>query len=338
MKNNQSKIVTFGEVLMRLSPENNRLFQQSNELTYFFGGTELNVAVSLAKFGEQTKYVTAISDDFIGDAALAFIRQYGIDTSAIQRMNDPLGLYFLEEGSSLRSSTISYNRIHGAFANINKNKVDWEEIFEGATHFHWTGITPGISNTAYVILKEGLEIANKKDILISADPAYRSNLWKYTNQARHFLKELVHLSHIFIGGSNEINEILETDFSFSDEDFLKATEAIKKECPSITKVFDKIRKSESASWQKIYGRAVIDGELYKTDMLEITPVVDRIGTGDAFAAGLIYGLIHLSDKDTLDFANAACALKHTIDGDANLVSVEQVEQVLRGETSGKIKR
>ncbi|MDT0642748.1 sugar kinase [Zunongwangia sp. F363] len=334
----KGKVITFGEVLMRLSPSENRKLQQSNTMDFFFGGTEMNVAASLAYFGIETQQVTNVSNDLVGDAAIAAMRQFGIDVSAVNKVEHPLGLYFLEVGSSMRSGKIAYNRLHGAFANITPKQVDWESVLENGNYLHWTGISPAISEGAYQTLKEGLELANKKGMTITADPAYRSNLWKYGKNGHEVLKELTGLSTIFIGGVNEINEILGTDFSFEKEGFIAAAKRLMEECPNIERVFDKVRTGVSASWQKIYGRAWTGTQYLTTEELEITTVVDRIGTGDAYAAGLIYGLQNFDDQKALSFANAACGLKHTILGDANLVSVEEVLEVMEGSTGGRIKR
>lgn len=337
-KQHKGKTVTFGEVIMRLSPSENRKLQQSNKMDFFFGGTEMNVAASLSYFGVPTQQVSNVSNDMVGEAAIAAMRQFGIDVSAVNKVEHPLGLYFLEVGSSMRSSKIAYNRLQGAFANISPQQVDWESVLENCNYLHWTGISPAISEGAYQTLKEGLEQANKKGITITADPAYRSNLWKYGKDGHEVLKELTCLSTVFIGGVNEINEILHTDFSFEEEGFIAAAKKLMEECPNIKKVFDKVRTGMSASWQKIYGRAWTGNEYFTTQELEITTVVDRIGTGDAYAAGLIYGLQNFDDKKALSFANTACALKHTILGDVNLVSVEEVLEVMEGRTGGRIKR
>ncbi|MBZ9630033.1 sugar kinase [Salegentibacter sp. LM13S] len=335
---NKGKVVTFGEVLMRLSPAGNKKLQQADSLEFFFGGTELNVAESLSYFGLEVTHVSNVSNDLVGEAALAFIRQFGVDVSAIKKVDHPLGLYFLEVGAAMRPSQIAYNRLNAAFANISPEDVDWANILKDAAYFHWTGITPGISQNAYETLKTGLKEAKKQGVTVSADPAYRSNLWKYGREGREVLAELTGLSNIFIGGVNEINEILKTDFEFSEEGFINASKKLMKTYPSIEKVFDKVRTGLSASWQKIYGQAWTGTEYITTQELEITDVVDRIGTGDAYAAGILYGLQHFDDQKTLEFANAACALKHTILGDANLVSVEEVMEVTRGNTGGRIKR
>jgi 2-dehydro-3-deoxygluconokinase len=334
----KKKTVTFGEVLMRLSPSDNRKLLQATQMDFFFGGTEMNVAASLAHMGIEVQHVTNVSNDIVGEAALSTLRKYGIGISAVKKVNYSLGLYFLEVGSAMRSSQIAYNRLNSSFANITPDQVDWEKILSDAAFFHWSGISPGVSEGAYQTLKAGLEIARQKGVIVTADPAYRSNLWKYGRSSHDVLKEFISLSTIFVGGVNEINEILETEFSADEEGFIAASRALLGEFPGVQKVFDKVRTSVNASWQKIYGRAW-NGEKYlETSELEITSVVDRIGTGDAFAAGLLYGLQHFDDQEALNFANAACALKHTHVGDVNLVSVEEVLEVAKGKTDGRIKR
>lgn len=335
---NSQKIITFGEVLLRLSPAENRKLSQAKSLDFFFGGTEMNVGASLAVLGEPVKHITAVSNDIVGDVAIASMRQYGLDVSSVQKVNHPIGQYLLEVGSDMRSSQIAYNRLNGSFANIQPEQINWDSELEDAGLFHWTGITPAISENAYQALKAALVSANAKGLEITADPAYRSNLWQYGRNGQEVLKELVGLSTIFIGGVNEINEILGTNFGLDKDGFIEASKHLMGECPNIKQVFDKIRTGLSASWQKIYGRAFVDNTYIETDELEITQVIDRIGTGDAYAAGLIYGLRHFDAEKALNFANAACALKHTILGDVNLVSATEITEVMQGNTGGRIKR
>ncbi len=333
-----NKVVTFGEVLMRIAPLGNKKLKQTNQLEYYFGGTEANVAISLAQLGNQTQHVGVVSDDFIGDASKSFLQKFGVDTSAIYNSQDPLGIYFLEVGAVMRSSVISYNRAHSAFSNIDPKKIDWEKILENCNWFHWTGITPALSIKAYQALKDGLTVANQKGIPISADPAYRSDLWNYGGNAKEILNELVELSTIFIGGPNEINELLDTKFSYKNEDFIEGCKLLIDKHPNIHKVFDKTRSSINANWHKIQAR-MWNGETFgETNELEITHVIDRIGTGDAYAAGLIHGLLHFDDQKALEFANAACGLKHTIEGDANLVTEEEVLNIIQGNITGRIVR
>ena len=332
------KILTYGEVIMRLSPPGNKTMKQSHEMEFFFGGTELNVASSLATMGCDVTHISNVSDDFVGESALSFIKSFGIDTTFINKNEHPLGLYFLEVGASVRASRIAYNRLNGSFANIKPEQIDWKKALECCDYFHWTGISPGISESAYETLKEGLLTAREMEIEVTTDPAYRSNLWKYGKNGNEVLKELVSYSTIFIGGVNEINEILGTQFSSDQQGFMEACEELKKQCPSIHKIFDKIRIGVTASSQQTQGRALINGNYFETKFLEIDNVVDRIGTGDAFAAGLIYGLLNFDDEKALNFANAACAIKHTILGDINYCSAEDILEVMAGNSGGRIKR
>lgn len=335
MSNN---ILTFGEVLMRISPSNHKTLQQSKEVEFFFGGTEMNVAASLSTFGCKTLHISNVSNDFVGDAAISYMKSLGIDVSFITKNEHPLGLYFLEVGSDVRPSRIAYNRLNGSFSNIKPNEVDWNKALENCNFFHWTGITPGISESAYETLKQGLQLAYSKGIHITTDPAYRSNLWNYGKKGQNILKELIGYSTIFIGGVNEINEILETNFSTDKNGFIEASKTLMKEIPSIQKVFDKVRIGINASSQATQGRAWINNEYLETEEIQINHVVDRIGTGDAFAAGLIYGLINHDDQFALNFANAACAMKHTILGDTNLASVDDILELVNGNFGGRIKR
>ena len=333
-----SKVVTFGEILMRITPLGNKKLKQSNQLEYYFGGTEANVAISLSQFGNKTEYITVVSDDFIGRAVKSYLKQLEVDPETIISLNHPLGLYFLEVGAVMRSSKISYNRAHSAFSKIEPHMINWNTSLEDANWFHWTGITPALTENTYLTLKEGLMKAHEKGIMISADPAYRKDLWNYGRDAKDVLKELMVFSTIFIGGVNEINELLETDFEHTNEDFIEASKLLMQTFPNIKKVADKRRSSLNANWHKIISKMWDGVNFIETKELEITHIVDRIGTGDAFAAGLIHGLLHYDDLKALEFANAACAIKHTIEGDANLLNEQEVLNVIDGNLSGRLNR
>lgn len=334
-----SQIITFGEVLMRISPRGHKKFIQSNMVEFYFGGTELNVGISIANFGGNVRHISAVSDDFIGETALSYINKFGVDTSSISLSQRPLGVYFFEVGAVMRPSNISYNRSHSSFSQILPSMVDWEKALDDGKWFHWTGITPALTQGSFDTLKEGLILARQKGFTISADPTYRNGLWKYGKDPKETLIDLLHYSTIFIGGINEINEVLGTSYNYSNEDFIEASKQLIKEFPSIEKVFDKIRTSVNASWHKIRARMWNGNEFRETEDLDITHVVDRIGTGDAFAAGLIYGLQELDDDyKAIEFASAACALKHTYEGDVNLATVKEVMGILGGNKSGRLTR
>lgn len=333
-----SQIITFGEVLMRLSPLGNKKFIQANTLEFYFGGTELNVGLSIANFGGSVKHITCISDDFIGDTAISYLNKFDLDTTAIVRSGRPLGVYFLEVGAVMRPSSISYNRSHSAFSSIQPEMVDWESALAEGSWFHWTGITPGLTQGSFDTLKAGLKLAKQKGMQVSADPTYRSGLWKYGVNAKDALIELLHCSTIFIGGINEMNEVLGTEYGYTNEEFIEASKLLMETFPSIEKVFDKIRTSINASWHKIRARMWNGVEFRETQDFDITHIVDRIGTGDAFAAGLIYGLQHYDDYKSMDYASAACALKHTYEGDVNYATIDEVNGILDGNVSGRFNR
>jgi 2-dehydro-3-deoxygluconokinase len=333
-----SQIITFGEVLMRISPRGNKKFIQSNIVEFYFGGTELNVCISIANFGGKVKHISAVSDDFIGDTAVSYIRKFGVSTSSIVYSKRPLGVYFLEVGAVMRPSKISYNRSHSSFSEILPAMVDWEKALRKGSWMHWTGITPALSQGAFDTLKEGLILAKEKGLTISADPTYRSGLWQYGQDPKVALTELLHYSNVFIGGINEMNEVLDTNYSYSNEDFIKASKQLMEVFPSIDKVFDKIRTALNASWHKIRARMWNGTEFRETEDLDITHIVDRIGTGDAFAAGLIHGLQNFDDFKAMQFASAACAIKHTYQGDVNYANEQEVISILEGNTSGRFNR
>jgi len=333
-----NQIITFGEVLMRISPPGNKKFIQSNNIEFYFGGTELNVGISIANFGGDVKHISCVSDDFIGDTAISFLRKFDVSTSAIVRSGRPLGVYFLEVGAVMRASSISYNRSHSSFSEIQPEMVDWEKSLIKGKWFHWTGITPALCKGGYETLKEGLILAQKKGMGISADPTYRSGLWKWGGIPKDILSELVNYSTVFIGGVNEINELLDTNFSYSNEDFIAASKQLMEKYPTIEKVFDKIRTSINSSWHKIRARMWNGKEFKETQDLDITHIVDRIGTGDAFAAGIIHGLQKFDDYKTMEFGSAACAIKHTYLGDINYANEKEVISILEGNTTGRLKR
>ena len=333
-----NKIITFGEVLMRISPRGNRKFIQSNTVEFYFGGTEINVGLSIAHFGESVKHITCISDDFIGNTALAYLNKFDLDTTAIVRSHRPLGVYFLEVGAVMRPSQISYNRSHSAFSEIKPSMVNWESALKKGSWFHWTGITPALTQGSFDTLKEGLNLARKKGMQVSADPTYRSGLWQYGADPKTSLTELLHCSTIFIGGINEMNEVLDTSFGYSNDDFIAGSKLLMETFPTIEKIFDKIRTSINSSWHKIRARMWNGTKFYETQDFDITHIVDRIGTGDAFAAGLIYGLQHFDDTKSMEFASAACALKHTYVGDVNYATIDEVTRIVEGNLTGRFNR
>ncbi|MBV6639286.1 MAG: sugar kinase [Cyclobacteriaceae bacterium] len=340
MTNQNKKVVTFGEVMMRLSPPGFAKFSQANSLVLEYGGGEANVAISLAYFGMRAAHVTRFPDNYIGRAATQFLRRHWLDTSAVLYGGDMLGKYFVEKGAVHRPSRVVYERDGSAFSEIDATMFDWETILDGADWFHWTGITPGISKGAAEACKKAIEVANAKGLTVSADINSRKNLWNYGKKPSEMMPDLIAGTDIIIGGYNDIKEVYNIEVSGSKkEKFCMAAQALIQICPRVKKVFDKERKMISASHNTIQGEMWGNNEFHKSPKLDITHIIDRIGTGDAYAAGVIYGLLHYkTDQEALDFANAACALKHTVEGDVNMVSAEDVEFLMQGNTSGKIIR
>ena len=333
------KVVTFGEVMMRLSPPGRATFSQVDSLDLTFGGGESNVAISLAYFGIQTIHVTRFPDNFIGKAATQFLRHHWVDTSYVIYGDDRMGKYFIEKGSSLRPSQVVYERKGSAFAELKPEMIQWNEILQGADWFHWTGITPGISEGAATCCQQAVEVANSLGVNVSGDIHSRSSLWKYGKDQTEVLPQLIDGTDVIIAGEYDINRVLQFTDNPEETRFEQASHKLMTTHPRVKKVVDKDRTSLSASHNRIQGKMWDGTRLIRTEEYDINPIIDRVGTGDAFAAGLIYGLLNMEDdEESLKFATAACSLKHTVEGDANLVSVENVMNLVKGDTSGRIKR
>jgi 2-dehydro-3-deoxygluconokinase len=327
--NTLKKIITLGEVMMRLSPPNFQRLGQASSFEIIYGGSEANIAVSLANFALPTAHITAFPDNDLGKAVCLHLYKFGVDTSFIQFKNGRLGLYFSEKGAVARAGKIVYDRHDSAFANIEKDSFDWEEIFKDAQWFHWSGITPALSeNCAYECLK-AVKTAKKMGLKVSGDIYFRSNLWNYGKTPQEILPALVEHSQIVLCDEKAMEKYLGVD----------SAQKLMQKFPHIQKVVDTQRISHSASHNQISASLWNGKELLKTDLQDITHIVDRIGAGDAFFAGLIYGLLtYQDDQKALDFGICASALKHTIEGDVNLATIEEIESLMAGNKSGKIKR
>ncbi len=333
-----NRVVTFGEVMMRLSPPGNATFAQATNLNILFGGGEANVAISLAYFGLPASHVTQFPNTNLGRAATQFLRHHWIDTSLVQYGDGDMGLYFLEKGAIHRSSEIIYQRAHSSFSKIDAASLDWKKILEGANWFHWTGITPAVSAGAAACCAEAIITANQLGITVSGDIHSRSSLWNYGKPQKEIMPKLIEGCDIVIASKYDIDK--NCDGSANEkEKFSESAVRLMKQFPRIRKVVDKDRVSVSASHNRIKGKLWNGKTIVESKEYDITPIVDRIGTGDAFAAGLLYGLMNFNDDDkAINFATAACSLKHSIEGDANLVSVDKVLNLMQGDTSGKIQR
>ncbi len=332
------KVVTFGEVMMRLSPPGHAKFSQATQLELVYGGGEANVAISLAYMGLEAIHVTRFPDNLIGRAASQFLRHHWIDTSAIQYGGQFMGKYFLEKGAVHRPSEVVYEREGSSFAEVEPGMFDWQAILEGASWFHWTGITPAISDGAAKSCQEAIKVANDMGITVSSDIHSRKNLWQYGKKEKEVIPQLAQGCDVIIGSARGITQIFGLGEEYVD-DFGAAASQLQAITPRVKKVFDKHREAVSASHNRIHGMMWNGAEILETPQLDVTHIIDRVGTGDAYAAGVIYGLLKYSeDLDALKFATAACALKHTVEGDANMVSADNVANVMDGDTAGNIIR
>lgn len=335
----QHKIITFGEMMMRLSPPNFQRFEQATTLEIIFGGCESNVSVALASWGAKVAHISRFPTNPLGNSALQFLQHKGVSTNFIQLKGERLGLYFLENGVAMRSGRIVYDRYRSAFAEIEVGSFDWEEIFKEASWFHWSGITPALSAGCAEECKRALEVARKKNLFISADVYYRSNLWKYGKKPAEIMPELVQHCDLVLANEQNMEEIFGVTIEKTANPFITSSEKMMKKFPQISKIVDTERISISASHNQIKAKMFNGTNLLATDFQDIDPIVDRIGGGDAFMAGLIYGLTTYQDEQkALDFGICASALKHTIEGDANLITVAEVETLMKGDNSGRLRR
>ena len=346
------RVVTFGEVMLRLKPPGFERFFQSPVLEATFGGGEANVAISLAYFGLDVAYVTVLPHNAIADACVADLRRAGVDTSFIARGGDRMGIYYLEAGANQRPSKVIYDRAASAIACAQPGSLDWDRIFEGASWFHITGITPAISQSAAELSLEALRKAKEKGLTVSCDYNYRKKLWKYGKPATGVMPGIVRFVDIGIANEEDSQRSLgisvesgtdwKSDVESGNLDIAKyraLSEKVLQTFPNLKKQAITLRESYSASHNG-WSACLHNGEEFLvSSRYDITHIVDRVGGGDAFAAGLIYALLQgMADGVALEFAVAASCLKHSIPGDYNRVSVAAVESLMRGEASGRVQR
>ncbi|NMB89818.1 MAG: sugar kinase [Chloroflexi bacterium] len=346
------RVVSFGEIMLRLkSPGFERLFQ-SPVLEATFGGGEANVAVSLANFGNDVAYVTVVPRNLVGESCIAELRRFGVDTSRVVYAGDRLGTYYLETGTNQRPSVVVYDRAGSSISTAQPGCVDWRAVFSGASWFHVTGITPAISQSAADLTLEAVQIARENGLTISCDYNYRKNLWKYGKKAPQVMQEIV--QYVDIGIANE--EDIQQSLGVNLPDAVKMNAAIAKGeldldhyralaenvfvlFPNLKKQAITLRKSYSADHNG-WSACLYNGhDFMVSHSYDITDIVDRVGGGDAFSGGLIHGLVNgMDDQAALEFAVAASCLKHTIPGDLNRVSAAEVEKLLKGDRSGRVQR
>jgi 2-dehydro-3-deoxygluconokinase len=340
------RVVTLGEVMLRLkSPGFERLFQ-SPMLEATFGGAEANVAASLAQYGVDARFVTAIPANNVGDSCVATLRSFGIDTSAIKRQGERLGIYFLENGANQRPSRVTYDRAGSSISTAKAGDFEWSAVFDGADWFHISGVTPAISASAAELSITAAREARERGLTVSCDYNYRKNLWKYGKKAPDVMRELVGYATVGIANEEDCQKALgiEVDVKVESGDLERdkyrlLAEKVLDAFPNLEKQVITLRESHSADrngWSAVLHNrsAFLSSRHY-----DITDIVDRVGAGDSFAAGLIYGLrAYRDDQQGLEFAAAASCLKHSILGDINRVSVSEVEALMKGDASGRVQR
>ena len=341
-----AKIITFGELMLRLQPDRYERFVQCDHVAFSFGGGEANVAVSLANFGQDVGFVTKLPDHAIGQAAVNSLRRYGVDTSKILRGGDRIGIYYNEKGASQRGSICIYDRANSAIAQAEPGEFPWEEIFDGAQWFHFTGITPALGGKLPEICEEACKAAKARGCKISCDLNYRGKLWT-REQARRIMERLCQYVDVCVANEEDAKDVFgmeapKTDISggkLNREGYRSVAKQLADRF-GFQKVAFTLRESHSASdngWSgMLYDGATGDSRFSRRYDLHI---VDRVGGGDSFCGGLIYGLMAgKSDRETIEFAAAASALKHSIEGDYNMVTAAEVEKLAAGDGSGRIQR
>lgn len=338
------KIVTLGEIMLRLSTPGNKRFVQSDVLDVVYGGGEANVAVSCANYGLDAYFVTKLPTHEIGQSAVNALRRYGVKTDYIVRGGDRVGIYYLETGASMRPSKVIYDRAHSAIAEADASEFDFDRIMEGADWFHWSGITPAISDKAAEITRKACEAAKRHGVTVSVDLNFRKKLWT-KEKAQSVMKPLMQYVDVCIGNEEDAEMCLgfkpEADVSAgkTDAEGYKGIFKGMMETFGFKYVISTLRESFSAShngWKAM----IYDGkEFYTSKRYDIEPIVDRVGGGDSFSGGIIYGLLTKATQgEALEFAVAASALKHTINGDFNMVSAAEVEALAGGDASGRVQR
>ncbi|AFL85601.1 sugar kinase, ribokinase [Belliella baltica DSM 15883] len=328
------KVITLGEVMMRLSTPGNERFLQADQFNIVYGGAEANVSISLAQWGVKSYHVTAFPDHDLGQVATNYLRQMGVGIDYIFTSEGRMGLYFLENGAMQRASKIIYDRFDSAFANFDGAEVDWDLVFDGADWFHWTGITPALSQRAADMTLAALKAASTKGLMISGDINYRRNLWQYGKRPLEVMPELIRYTQVIVAGMADFENCMD----ITAEDYEEACIQAKKDYPQIKYITTTERDSISASENGLSAILWNGKNLLTSKKYNMTHIVDRVGGGDAYMAGLIYGLLHLLDQEALEFGVAASVLKHSIPGDANLVSLAEVNSLVKGENVGKLLR
>lgn len=345
-----AKVVTFGEIMLRLSTPGYLRFSQAKQFDATFGGGEANVAVSLANYGIETQFVTRLPQNEIAQSCVRDLHSYGVGTDYCVFGGDRLGIYFLETGAVARGSKVVYDRAHSSVSEIKPGMVDWENALKDADWFHWTGITPAISQGAADACLEAVKVAKKLGVTVSCDLNYRKNLWKYGKTASEVMPAIVEYCDVILGNEEDAEKVFgikpegfdanATEGKVNSAEFESVCVQLMKRFPNAKKIIITLRGSINAN-HNTWGGVLYDGKrLHISPRYDITHIVDRVGGGDSFMGGLIYGLLTYKDDDAsaLNFAVAASCLKHTIFGDYNQVTVKEVENLMKGDASGRVSR
>ncbi len=341
-----SKYLTFGELMLRLKSPGRERFLQSPSLEATFGGGEANVAVSLANYGLDAEFLSVIPENAIGEAAIGELRRFNVDTSKVIRTAGRMGIYYLETGANQRASKVIYDRAYSAISLFKPEGYDWDSIYEGVKWLHISGITPAISEETKDASLLAVKEAKKRGVTVSIDLNYRKNLWKYGVDAKDVMTEMTKFADIIIANEEDCQKSLglkcESNVEggkLEAEDYKKLSDSLMEQFPNVKKVAITLRESKSADIN-FWAASLNNGsEFIVSRKYEMYDIVDRVGGGDSFAGGLIYGLNKLeSDKEALEFAVAASCLKHTIDGDFNRVTIDEVMKLAKGDGSGRVQR
>ena len=327
------KVVTFGEIMLRLTPQNHNRIGRTPVYEATYGGAESNVACSLAQLGIPAEFVTKLPRNAVADGAVSVLKSFGVGTEHIARGGNRMGVYYLERGSSVRASKVVYDRADSAIAQAEEADFNWDEILRGATWFHFTGITAGISENALALCKIAVKKAKEAGLTVSFDPNYRAKLWT-KEAAREAMKELTPYVDVLISNAPQTLDVYGLQCESEEETMRALAEKFRLSCVVFT---DRI--SRSADDNGYAASCFAGGKYYGSKRYELHPIVDRVGGGDSFGGGLIYSLMNGYDaQKAIEFAVAASCLKHSIEGDYNMVSVEEVEKLAGGDASGRVQR
>lgn len=344
-----AKVVTFGEIMLRLGAPDYLKLLQTNKFDISYAGAEANVAVSLANYGIQTDYITCLPDNPIAERCIMDLRSHKVGVDNIKRSGNRIGILYLETGNNCRPSKVYYDRENSSFASIKQGSIDWENILKTANWFHWTGITPALSENAAAECLKAIKTANKLGITVSCDINFRKNLWKYGKTASEIMPTLVEASDIILGNEEDCEKVFaikpkafnveNTSGHIDQQMFISVCKQMMQKFPKCKKMVITLRGAINAN-HNTWGGVLYDGSnLYKSIRYDITHIVDRVGGGDSFMGGLIFGLLHYkNDQLALEFATAASCLKHTFKGDFNWASIEEVENLMNGQISGRVDR